>query len=406
MINKSNYNLSFIARASKVNKAGKAPIEVLISLGDERVVFSTGKVVAIESWNKDKQCVRGVNPEAVALNEFIKNMRVRIYEEEIRLVKHGFAVTATLLRDALMNKVELIKEETILGIYRKHNELQHKQIGMGVAKSTYANSKHGLDLLEKFIKATYNRDDVFLRELNRDFIEEFRIWLLTEYKLSHNGAVKYLALLKKVVNRAVANNKIAFNPFATYRLERQIISPDYLTEEELRRIINFNSPLPRLERTRDMFLFACYTGLSYIDVKTLNAEHLERDNQGRMWIKKKRVKTGVLSRIPLLPSAKILLDKYAGNETLMPIYSAKDINQYLKDIAILCQIDKRITYHTARHTFASTVTLANNVSLIVVSKMLGHSNIRMTEHYAKLVDTCIGEEMDKLMNTYSEDTEK
>lgn len=245
---------------------------------------------------------------------------------------------------------ELIKEETILGIYRKHNELQYKQIGMGVSKGTYANSRHGLDLLEKFIKVTYNRDDVFLRELNRDFIEEFRIWLLTEHKLSHNGAVKYLALLKKVVNRAVANNKMAFNPFATYRLERQIASPDYLTEEELRKIINFNSPLPRLERTRDMFLFACYTGLAYSDVKTLKTEHLERDNQGRMWIKKKRVKTGVLSRIPLLPAAKILLDKYAGGETLMPIYSDKEVNLYLKDIAILCQIKKRITYHSARHS--------------------------------------------------------
>ena len=155
-------------RASKVNKAGKAPIEVMISLGDERVVFSTGKLVALESWNKDKQCVRGVNSEAVALNEFIKSMRVRIYEEEIKLVKHGFSVTATLLRDALMNKVELIKEETILGIYRKHNELQYKQIGMGVSKGTYANSKHGLELLEKFIRVTYNRDDVFLREFRDD----------------------------------------------------------------------------------------------------------------------------------------------------------------------------------------------------------------------------------------------
>ena len=388
-------------RPSKVNKVGKAPIEVLITLGEERVVFSTGKLVALESWNKDKQCVRGVNPEAVSLNEYLKNMRVRIYDEELKLVKHGFAVTATLLRDALLNKVELIKEETILGIYRKHNELQFKQIGMGVSKGTYANSKHGLNLLEKFINDTYNRDDVFLRELNRDFIEEFRIWLLTEHHLSHNGAVKYLALLKKVVNRAVANNKMSFNPFATYRLERQTVSPDFLTEEELRKIINFNSPLPRLEQTRDMFLFACYTGLSYIDVKTLKPEHLERDKQGRMWIKKHRVKTGVLSRIPLLPSAKMLLDKYAGNETLMPIFSPKDINLFLKDIAILCNIDKRVTYHTARHTFASTVTLANNVSLIVVSKMLGHSNVRMTEHYAKLVDTCIGEEMDKLMNTYT-----
>ena len=401
MINKSNYTLSFTVRASKVNKAGKAPIEVLISVGEERTVFSTGKLVILESWNKDKQCVRGINSEATALNEFLKNLRVRIYEEEIKLVKHGFAVTAVLLRDALLNKVELIKEETILSVYRKHNEIQYKQIGCGVSKGTYANSKHGLSLLENFIQFKYHRDDMFLRELNRDFIEEFRIWLLSEHGLSHNGAVKYLALLKKVVNRAVANNKIAFNPFAAYKLERQEVSPDFLNEDELRRIINFNSPLPRLERTRDMFLFACYTGLSYVDVKTLRAEHLERDNEGRIWIKKKRIKTGVLARIPLLPSAKMLIDKYSGGDTLIPIYSAKDINLYLKDIAILCHIDKRITYHTARHTFASTVTLANNISLIAVSKMLGHSNTRMTEHYAKLVDKCIGEEMDKVMDTFN-----
>ena len=400
MINKSNYTLSFTVRASKMNKAGKAPIEVLIAVGDERTVFSTGKLVALENWNKDKQCVRGTNSEAVVLNEFLKSLRVRIYEEEIKLVKHGFAITAMLLRDALLNKVELIKEETILNVYKRHNEMQHKQIGCGISKGTYANSKHGLSLLEKFIQSKYNRDDMFLRELNRDFIEEYRIWLLSEHGLSQNGAVKYLSLLKKVVNRAVANNKIAFNPFASYKLERREVSPDFLNEDELRRIINFNSPLPRLERTRDMFLFACYTGLSYIDVKTLKVEHLERDNQGRMWIKKKRVKTGVLARIPLLPNAKMLIDKYAGGDTLMPIYSDKDINLYLKDIAILCHIDKRITYHTARHTFASTVTLANNISLIVVSKMLGHSNTRMTEHYAKLVDKCIGEEMDKLMGTF------
>ena len=133
----------------------------------------------------------------------------------------------------------------------------------------------------------------------------------------------------------------------------------------------------------------------------MRAEHLERDNEGRIWIKKKRIKTGVLARIPLLPSAKMLIDKYSGGDTLIPIYSAKDINLYLKDIAILCHIDKRITYHTARHTFASTVTLANNISLIAVSKMLGHSNTRMTEHYARLVDKCIGEEMDKLMDTFN-----
>ena len=176
---------------------------------------------------------------------------------------------------------------------------------------------------------------------------------------------------------------------------------DFLDEEELRKMINFDTPLPRLERAKDMFLFGCFTGLSYIDIKTLTPEHFEKDSAGRIWIKKRRVKTGVLSRIPLLPIAKLILDKYKGGKKLLPIQDPADINKYLKDIAILCGINKRICFHTSRHTFASTVTLANNISLEVVSKMLGHTNTRMTAHYAKLIDKCIGEQMDKLMDTFT-----
>lgn len=154
-----------------------------------------------------------------------------------------------------------------------------------------------------------------------------------------------------------------------------------------------------------MFLFGCFTGLSYIDIKTLAPEHFEKekDKEGRMWIKKRRVKTGVLSRVPLLPIAKMILDKYKGGDKLLPIQDSADVNKYLKDIAILCGIKKRICFHTSRHTFASTVTLANNISLEVVSKMMGHTNTNMTNHYAKLIDKCIGEQMDNLMDKFGKD---
>lgn len=208
--------------------------------------------------------------------------------------------------------------------------------------------------------------------------------------------------MKKIVNLAVANCYITYNPLNIYKVEREPVEIDFLNEEELRKIINFDTPIPRFERARDMFLFGCFTGLSYIDIKTLTSEHIEKDDMGRIWIKKHRVKTGVLSRIPLLPIAKLILDKYKGGERLLPIQDPADINKYLKDIAILCNINKRITFHTSRHTFASTVTLANNISIEVVSKMLGHTNTRMTNHYAKLIDRCIGEQMDKLMDSYEE----
>lgn len=198
---------------------------------------------------------------------------------------------------------------------------------------------------------------------------------------------------------------MTFNPFLPNKIEREPVEIEFLNEEELRRIINFDTPLPRLEKARDFFLFGCFTGHSYIDIKTLTPEHFEKDGAGRIWIKKRRVKTGVLSRIPLLPMAKMILEKYKGSDRLIPIQDPADINKYLKDIAILCNINKRITYHTSRHTFASTVTLANNISLEVVSKMMGHTNTRMTSHYAKLVDESIAKQMDNLMNLYDETEE-
>ena len=210
-----------------------------------------------------------------------------------------------------------------------------------------------------------------------------------------------MKFLKKLLNIAVSNSYISYNPVAAYKVEREPVEIDFLDEDELRRIINFDTPLPRLERARDMFLFGCFTGLSYIDIKTLTPEHFDTDGAGRIWIKKRRVKTGVLSRIPLLPIAKMILDKYKGGDKLLPIQDAADVNKYLKDIAILCGIDKRITFHSYRHTFATTVTLSNNISLEVVSKMMGHTNTRMTTHYAKLKDRCIGEQMDRIIDNYT-----
>lgn len=232
-------------------------------------------------------------------------------------------------------------------------------------------------------------------------MQSFHSFLRIDKGMAQNSSTKHLKLLKKIINLSVTNSYMVFNPFSNYKIEREPVEIDFLDEEELRKIINFETPIPRFEKAKDFFLFGCFTGLSYIDIKTLAPEHFEKDNTGRMWIKKRRVKTSVLSRIPLLPIAKLILDKYKSSGKILPIQDPADINKYLKDIAILCGINKRITFHTSRHTFASTVTLANNISLEVVSKMLGHTNTRMTTHYAKLLDKCIGEQMDKLMDTFN-----
>lgn len=398
---RSSFSILFFIRESKARKSGKAPIELMITVNGERCPLSTGKQVPIDKWDKTKQQIKGRDEEAQSLNNYLKAIKAKLYQKEAELLDRGFIITAELLRDAYFDKVESLKEKSLFVVFEEHNREQEKLVGNGVSKATYWISVYTVRLLKEFIEQKYKREDIYLRELNLNFIQSFHTFLRIDKGMAQNSSTKHLKLLKKIINLAVANSYMATNPFITYKIEREPVEIDFLDEEELRKIINFDTPLPRLEKAKDMFLFGCFTGLSYIDIKTLAPEHFEKDNAGRIWIKKRRVKTGVLSRIPLLPIAKLILDKYKGGDKLLPIQDPADINKYLKDIAILCDIKKRITFHTSRHTFASTVTLANNISLEVVSKMLGHTNTRMTTHYAKLIDKCIGEQMDKLMETFT-----
>lgn len=402
---RSSFSILFFIRESKARKNGNVPIEVMITVNGERNSFSTGKQIAIEKWDKTKQQVKGKDQGTQNLNNYLKAIKAKLYQKEAELLERGFIITAQILYDAYFDKVESLKERSLFEVFEEHNQEQEKLVGNGVSKATHWVSVYTIRLLREFVQQKYKREDLYLRELNLNFIQSFHSFLRIDKGMAQNSSTKHLKLLKKIINLSVANSYMAFNPFSTYKVEREPVDIDFLDEEELRKIINFDTPLPRLERAKDMFLFGCFTGLSYIDIKTLTPEHFEKDNTGRIWIKKRRVKTGVLSRIPLLPIAKLILDKYKGGEKLLPIQDPADINKYLKDIAILCGINKRICFHTSRHTFASTVTLANNISLEVVSKMLGHTNTRMTAHYAKLIDKCIGEQMDKLMDTFTGDSD-
>ncbi|MFS2572299.1 phage integrase SAM-like domain-containing protein [Bacteroides thetaiotaomicron] len=402
---RSSFSILFSIRESKARKNGNTPIEVTITVNGERCSFSTGKQIKVTSWDKNRQLVKGKDEEATSLNNYLKSVRAKLYEKEAELLDRGFIITAQLLYDAYFDKVECLKERSLLSVLEEHNTERKAMVGKTVAPATYWIFEYTGRLLREFILKKYNREDLYLRELNIGFIQGFHSFLLSEKKMGQNSCTKHLKFLKKLLNLAVANSYISYNPVNAYKVEREPVEVDFLDEEELRRIINFDTPIPRFEKARDFFLFGCFTGLSYIDIKTLAPEHFEKDSAGRIWIKKRRIKTGILSRIPLLPIAKLILDKYKGGEKLLPIQDPADINKYLKDIAILCGINKRICFHTSRHTFASTVTLANNISLEVVSKMLGHTNTRMTAHYAKLIDKCIGEQMDKLMDTFTGDSD-
>ena len=305
--------VSFSARESKKNKKGESPIEMSISTNGERVHFNTGKFVKVEDWDKKKQSVKGKSDSTHLLNAFLVQLRNKVYRKEIELVQNGFIVTAAILRDAVLDKVDALNEKTLFELVDIHNNDQEALVGNGISKATYWVSVYTRKLLKEYVASKYRREDLYLRELNINFIKYFHTFLKTEKGMAQNSCTKHLKLLKKIVNQAVANSYMTSNPFLSYKVEREPVEIDFLDEEELRRIINFDTLLPRLERAKDMFLFGCFTGLSYIDIKTLTAEHIEKDELGRIWIKKRRVKTGVLARVPLLPIAKLILDKYKGH---------------------------------------------------------------------------------------------
>ena len=392
----------FMLKKTRKDKDGLSPIIAYIAVNNERTSFYTGKKIKVSEWDSTKQLVKGHNPESDLINEFLYNLRNKISQKENELMAKGFMLTPTLLKDAVNDHVEAINPKTLMQVFNDYQEIRKPLVGKTIVQDTYDDNDLSGRYIKEFMQKQYHRDDIYLHEVKIGFIQGFHSFLLSVKNNRQNSCGKHLKFLKQLMNNAVSNGYIQFNPLNSYKVEREPVEIDFLDDVELRKIINFTTPIKRFERTRDAFLFGCFTGLAYIDIKTLRKEHFETYEEGRIWIKKNRVKTGVLSRIPLLPMAKLLLEKYQNwpSEAVMPIQDPTDINENLKDIATLCGINKHITFHTSRHTFASTVTLANNISIEVVSKMMGHTNTRMTNHYAKLVDKTIAKQMDSIMSVF------
>lgn len=247
--------------------------------------------------------------------------------------------------------------------------------------------------------------DLSLREVTPLFIRDFEHFLKTERKCCHNTTTKYMRNFKKIIRIALTNGWLKADPFANVKFHLDDVDMDFLTEEELNTVINKQFDFERLQQVKDVYLFCCFTGLAFVDVKSLSYSDIE-DKDGELWIKKRRQKTKNWCNIPILEPALQLMNKYKNHplcikrNTVLPVLTNQKMNAYLKEIADLCGIDKKLSTHTARHTFATTVTLANHISIEVVSKMLGHSSISMTKKYARVVDDLIQKDMKKIHGKY------
>ena len=382
-----------------MNRQGLMPVYVRISKNGERINFASNLNIPQEGWDSKKQRAKGHNSLSVELNNYIDKIRGRLVE-----IKNSSQLTQNKLTLPLLKNILLgfnPGEKTLLELIKYHNEWAKDLVGIDLRIGTYKRYQVTEGKLKAFIKHRYGINDLLLSDIRSNFIKEFEYYLKTEDRNCQNTATKYLKILKKMMKVAVSNEWLAIDPFQTFRCTNTPTNRGYLSQEELETIEKKQFSSDRLEIVKDVFLFACYTGLSYSDVLKLTAKNIIEEDSKKM-ISVYRTKTNELCRIPLLSQASKILDKYANypenavKGKLLPIKSNQKLNDYLKEMADLCGISKKVTFHLGRHTFATTVTLANGISMEVVSKLLGHRNLRTTQIYAKMVDKRVQSEMTTL----------
>jgi len=284
----------------------------------------------------------------------------------------------------------------LLELFDKHIEDLEEKIGKDLTRTTYLRYVRTRNRLELFMKRKYNVSDIDLREINYSFLCDFDSYLKSFYNCGHNAAMKFIKHLRTIILVAKNNGWLHIDPFTNYRFQIEKTDRAFLSQQELESIMNKKFAVKRLDYVRDVFLFSCFTGLAYIDVFNLRETNIREAFDGNLWIIGKRLKTNVSYNVPLLDVPKMILKKYKGllpDGELLPVISNQKINSYLKEIADLCEIDKLLTFHVARHTFATTITLSKGVSIESVSKMLGHTNIKTTQIYARITDNKISNEM-------------
>jgi len=294
------------------------------------------------------------------------------------------------------------KTYTIIPIFQEHNQKMEALLGVEFAPGTLERYKTSLTHTVDFLKWKYNIVDIDIRKIDHVFISDYDFYLRSVHKCNNNTTVKYLKNFGKIVRICIANGWITQNPFANYKPKVKEVERAFLDETEIEAVANKDFKIERLNLVRDIFIFSCFTGLAYIDVKQLTKTNIVIGIDGERWICTHRQKTDTPSNIPLLPMADKIISKYADNAQclnkgqLLPILSNQRMNSYLKEIGDVCGINKELTFHIARHTFATTVTLTNGVPIESVSKMLGHKNLKTTQHYAKIVDRKVGADMSAL----------
>ncbi|WP_346856335.1 site-specific integrase [uncultured Draconibacterium sp.] len=400
---KNELNVLFVLRRSRTDGTGKAPIYLRITVDGERAELSANRKIDPKKWNSKSQRATGRSEGSRTLNDYLDNLDSKIRRNYNSLYDAGKEISPVVLKEMIMGTHE--KEYTLLKVFEKNNKLLKREKGSKYTADTIKRYEISIERVKAFLKKELNMNDIKLQDLNHGFIHNYEIFLIEEYNCKHNTVMKYLKHLKKVIHFAMAMEYIDKDPFFQYKTAYKEANRGYLTADELCRIENKHFRIKRLEQVKDVFLFVCYTGLSYSDLKLLTQDNISKGIDGKSWVIYNRKKTGIQARIPLLPQAFEILTKYQNDpkctaeNKILPVKSNQKLNSYLSEIAELCEINKHITMHLGRHTFATTVTLTNDVPIETVSKMLEHTSLKTTQMYSKVVDTKVSNDMNKLEKT-------
>ncbi|WP_295655720.1 site-specific integrase [uncultured Mucilaginibacter sp.] len=396
-----SFGIHFTTRPDKA-RDGKEPIYACVTVNKQRAYIALKHNVDPKNWDSGKGTAKGNKDEVKSINNYLGEVRNTISNNYKQLQLKGKMLSAKAVKDLYLGAEEEVYTLSRLFIY--HNETSTTDLKWSTLKHYYVTQRY----LVKFLDEQHQSSDIYLHQLDFKFVKDFEVYLRNhkpkdhQKQINNNGVMKHIIRLKKMVNLAMNLQWIDNDPFAAYKLKIQKVNREQLSEKELADMEKKVFTIERLDMVRDLFVFCCYTGLSYVDVINLTPGHIVAGTDGEKWIRTCREKTMIPVNVPLLPQALKILDKYKANirslsgGKVFPVMSNQKVNSYLKEISEVCNITKNVTFHLARHTFATTITLSNGVPIETVSKMLGHTKITTTQIYAKVVERKLKEDMNAL----------
>lgn len=383
------FSVLFYIKKAKLLKNGEAPICLRITVNGKRAEIQIKRSVEIDKWNARRECAIGKDRKYLELNHYLETVRTRVLRIHRELEQDDKPITAEILKKLFYGEKQTPK--MLLEVFKEHNAKYRELIGKDVVKATVLRYERTVRYLEEFLKKEYRLNDIPLCNINREFISNFEFFIKTEKSCAQNTTVKYLKNLKKIITLALTNKWMTDNPFFGVRFKQTQSNREFLSEEELHIIMEKEFNIPRLEIVRDIFVFCCLSGLAFTDIKHLRPGHITKDPNGEDWIRKPREKTNNMCHIPLLDIPALIAEKYKNNpicvqkNMVLPVPCNQRMNSYLKEIADMCGITKKLTTHCRRHSCA-VLLLTLGADIYTVSKILGHRSVRATQVYAKIVD--------------------